>query len=494
MCARLRSVMSKTAVVVGAGFSGLAQAAFLAKDGFDVTVVDMHDQPGGRARLYEEGGFRFDMGPSWYLMPDAFERFFAYFDKKPEDYLELQRLDPQYRLLFSDDTIDIPADPKEVAKIFDRFEEGGAQKFLAYLDSSEEQYNIAVGDFLYREYASFKDFVDPKFLQAGKKLKLFGSIDRYISKFFSSEKAKQVLEYTMVFLGGSPSNTPALYNIMSHADFNLGVWYPTGGMNAVAVALELLCKELGVSFAYEQEVSEVLIEDGVVRGVRAEEEFLGDVVVLSVDYHHADTQLLPTKYRQYSDKYWSKRTVAPSGLCMYLGLDKRVDGLLHHTLFLQHDWQEHFEQVFDDPQWPDAPSYYVCAPSKTEPGVAPAGCENLFVLVPVAAGLDDSDATREEFATKILTHLEGVLGESLIDHIVVKRLFSHRDFQADYHSFRGSALGLSHTLLQSAIFRPRHKAKGVEGLWFTGQFTHPGIGVPMCLVSSEIVARRIREA
>ena len=486
--------MGKQAVVIGAGFSGLAQAAFLAKDGFSVTVVDMHSQPGGRARLWEQDGFRFDMGPSWYLMPDAFERFFAYFGKEPEEYLDLQRLDPQYRLLFEDESIDVPADPQAVAKIFDSFEEDGGKKFLAYLKSSEEQYNIAVGDFLYREYASLKDFVDPAFLSGGRKLQLFGSIDRYISKFFSSKKAKQVLEYTMVFLGGSPSNTPALYNIMSHADFNLGVWYPTGGMNAVAVAIEQLCKELGVTFAYEQEVSEILIEDGVVRGVQANKTFAADLVVCSADYHHADTQLLAKKYRQYSDRYWRKRTVAPSGLCMYLGVDKKIAGLKHHTLFLQNDWQQHFKEIFDDPQWPAAPSYYICAPSKTEESVAPSGCENLFILVPVAAGLEDSDALREAFADKILAHLESVLEENIRDHLLVKRLFSHRDFVSEYHSLGGSALGLSHTLLQSAIFRPRHKAKGVDNLWFTGQFTHPGIGVPMCLVSSEIVARRIRES
>jgi phytoene desaturase len=485
--------MSNKAVVIGAGFSGLAQAAFLAKDGWDVTVVDMHNQPGGRARLYEQGGFRFDMGPSWYLMPDAFERFFAFFDKKPQDYLELKRLNPQYRLLFDDDSIDIPSDPKEVAKIFDEFEENGAEKFMKYLNSSEEQYNIAVGDFLYREYASISDFIDPKFMQAGRKLQLFGSIDRYISKFFSSKKAKQVLEYTMVFLGGSPSNTPALYNIMSHADFNLGVWYPTGGMNAVAVAIETLCKELGVTFAYNQEVSEILIEDKTVVGVQAKKRFVADLVVCSTDYHHADTQLLAKKYRQYSDRYWNKRTVAPSGLCMYLGVDKKIRGLKHHTLFLQNDWQQHFEQVFDDPKWPDAPSYYICAPSKTEAAVAPKGCENLFVLVPVAADLDDSDENREAFADKILAHLESVLDEDIRNHLLVKKIFSHRDFSSEYHSFKGTALGLSHTLMQSAIFRPRHKAKGVKNLWFTGQFTHPGIGVPMCLVSSEIVARRIRD-
>ncbi len=482
--------MTKNVVVLGAGFAGLSAAALLAKKGFSVTLLEQHSTPGGRARMFSEKGFSFDMGPSWYLMPDVFERFFTHFSTSPDKYYSLQRLNPSYRLLFSDETIDIPNDVQAVAAIFDRLEPDGGKKFLSYLQKSEEQYTVSVEKFLYKSYHSYRSLLDPSLASASRRLVLFGSIDSYVRKFFSSEKARQILEYTMVFLGGSPSNTPALYNMMSHADFNLGVWYPQGGLNAVARGIARLGEEQGVKFVYDSVVEEIIVEKGAVTGVRCGKNmYPADIVVSGLDYHHTETALLEKKYRQYSDKYWAKRVLAPGGLCMYLGVKGKIDGLLHHNLFLQHNWQEHFETIFSSPSWPERPSYYICAPSRTEEGLAPEGCENLFILIPVAAGLDDSN--REEYGDKILEHLEGVLQVPLRNRLLVKKFFSHRDFISDYNTLGGSALGLSHTFFQSAMFRPRQKSSRVKGLYFTGQTTHPGVGVPMCLVSSEVVSELV---
>ncbi len=457
----------KKVLIIGAGFGGLSLASLLAKDGYDVSVIEKHDQPGGRARIWEVDGFRFDMGPSWYMMPEVFEQFFGYFKKNPADYYSLSRLDPQYRLFFEkDETLEISSDMQKNLDLFDRLEPDGAKKFLAYLQEAQKLYDLSMGKFIYRDYSSFKDFLHPDFREAGIPAGLLTNMEKYISKTFTSDRLKKILLYTVVFLGGNPKNTPAVYSLMSHVDFNLGVWYPEGGLNAVAIGMERLAKEQGVKFHYNEEVSSILSCEGVATGVKTgTTTYNADLIISNADYAHTELDLLETEQRTYKKAYWEKRTWAPSAFIMYLGLNKKVEGLDHHNLILANDWQKHFDEIFDKPCWPDRPSYYICCPSKTDKTVAPEGKENIFVLVPTAIGLEDSDEMREAYAEKILQDMEIVLGTTLRESIEVKRLFTQRDFLSDYHSYKGTALGLAQTLKQSALFRPARKSKKLSNLY-----------------------------
>jgi 1-hydroxy-2-isopentenylcarotenoid 3,4-desaturase len=485
--------MGRRIVVVGAGFGGLAVAGLLARQGHDVTVVEQLDHAGGRSTVWARDGFTFDLGPSWYLMPDVYARYFAAMGTSVERELDLVRLSPAYRIYFGPrDVVDVPADLDATCALFDTFEPEGGRKLRRYLERSAYQYDVAMNEFVYREYTKLTDFFSRRMLVEGSRLNVFTNLDRYVRGFFTSDRARKVLEYSMVFLGGAPDNTPALYNIMSHVDLTLGVWYPMGGMGAVVAAMQRLAEAAGARFVFGTPVRRIAVRDRRAVGVETDDGPLdADTVVVDADYHHAETVLLAPAERQYSERYWSSRVVAPSAFILYLGLDRPVEGLAHHTLFLQHDWVQHFNAIFKRPAWPEHPSYYVCTETKTDPAMAPPGNENVFVLVPVAAGLDDTDAIRATFETQILDDLEAQLGDSIRAHIVVRRVFAHRDFAARYNAFQGTALGLAHTLRQTALFRPRHKSRKVDGLYFTGQFTHPGVGVPMTLIASQIVAREI---
>lgn len=479
----------KKVIVIGAGFGGLATAAQLAYNGYDVTIYEKNEQVGGRASVFSENGFLFDMGPSWYLMPDVFERFFANFGKKPSDYYTLTRLDPSYRIFFDkNDYLDISSDLTNNFALFESLEKDGAKKLQKYLDESKQQYETSMKHFMYR---SFDKVFDPTLLNVGPdalKLRIFKNIDTYTKQFFTSEKARKILEYNIVFLGGSLKNTPALYSIMAHIDFNMGVWYPMGGIGEIVNGIKKLCEELGVKIRLNTPVNKILVEDDKAVGVDTPQGiFKSDIVITNADYHHAQTQLLEEKYQTYPKGYWKKATIAPSAFIAYLGINKQLKGLQHHNLFLYNDWVKHFDAIFDSPSWPENPSYYVCAPSKTDSKVAPKAMENLFVLVPVAAGLEDTDEIRDAYFEKIMAHLESLIGENIRDHIVVKKLFSHRDFAARYNSYKGTALGLTHSLFQSAWFRPHHTSKKVKNLYFAGQYTHPGIGVPTQLIVSEVI-------
>lgn len=485
--------MAQRIVIIGAGFGGLSAAGLLAKQGHAVTVVEQLDHAGGRATVWEHDGFRFDLGPSWYLMPDVYQRWFHQMGTSAEAELDLRRLSPSYRVYFgARDVVDVPADLPATLDLFDTFEPGGGKKLERYLERAAYQYGVAMNEFVYRDYQRITDFFNRRMLVEGARLNVFTNLDRYVRGFFDSDRARKVLEYSMVFLGGAPDNTPALYNIMSHVDLAMGVWYPMGGMGAVVTSMQRLAEAAGARFAFNQPVRRIVVHDGRAVGVETDAGIIdADIVIANADYHHVETRLLEPRYRQYSDRYWDSRVIAPSAFILYLGLDRPVEGLAHHTLFLQHDWMDHFNTIFRRPAWPDRPSYYVCAASKTDPGVAPAGAENIFVLVPVAAGLEDTDAGRARFEAMILDDLEHQLGEPIRDRIVVRRSFAHRDFTARYNAYRGTALGLAHTLRQTALFRPRHRSKTVRGLYFTGHYTHPGVGVPMTLISSQLVVQEI---
>lgn len=486
----MAGVDSLRVCVVGAGFSGLAVAALLAKKGYDVTVFEKNEQAGGRARVYKTAGFVFDMGPSWYLMPEVFENFFSVFGKKPEDYYKLVRLNPMYRVFYDrSDFLDVPAELGKVMELFAGIEENGYMKLRLYLKQAESNYDVAMKYFIYRDYSSVFSILSPKIIFNGFRLRLFSSLDSLVRRFFSNGKLIKLLEYNSVFLGGSPKNTPALYSIMSHVDLNLGVWYPLGGLGKVVEGIQKVAEEQGAKFVFDCSVLSISVGEGRVKGVVTDKGFFdADVVVVSADYHHAETRLLEPHYQSYPEDYWRKKVVAPSAFLIYLGLCKKIEGLRHHNLFFDSNWDNHFNSIFQLHTWPENPSYYVNCPSKTDDSVAPEGSENLFILVPVAPGLVDSDELRESYCEKIIKHLESLLGENIRDSIVFKRIFSHRDFIVDYNSYKGTALGLSHTLFQTAFFRPRHRSRKVKNLYYVGHYTHPGVGVPMAIVSAHIVS------
>ncbi len=479
--------------IVGSGFGGIAAAGLLAKNDFDVTVIEKNEQAGGRASVWKNEGFTFDLGPSWYLMPDVFEKFFSNFNKKPEELMDLKRLDPSYRVFFSKkDIVDVSADFKKNLKLFDQMEKDGSKKMEKYLSKSQYQYEIAMNEFIYKDYEHLTDFFKPKLVIEGTKLHMFDKLDNYAKRFFESERIRKILEYTIVFLGGSPYDSPALYSLMSHVDFNLGVWYPIGGMGKLVEAMVKVAEESGAKFNYNEKVEKINVNSGKVTGVKTDKNsYDSDKVIVNADYAYADMNLLEKRHRSYSDRYWNKRKIAPSAYLIYLGLNKRLKSFTHHNLYFDKNWNEHFTQIFKNPIWPDNPSYYVSCTSKTDNSVAPKGCENVFILVPVAAGLEDTPQLREKYFDKIITHIEKLTGESIKDSIIVKRIFAHNDFSQRYNAYKGTALGLAHTLRQTAIFRPSQKSKKVKNLYYTGHYNHPGIGVPMVIISSQILADNI---
>jgi phytoene desaturase len=491
----LSALEGASVVVVGGGFGGLSTACYLANAGADVTLLEKNEQLGGRASRLERDGFRFDMGPSWYLMPDVFERFFGHFDRTPSDYYSLTRLDPHYRIFFKDgDRVDMVPDLERNRETFESYEPGAGEVFDEYLRKSERNYEIGMEHFVYEDRSRLRDFLDLDVARNAWGLSLIGSMQDHVEKYFDHPKLQQITQYTLVFLGGSPQNTPALYNLMSHVDFNLGVYYPDDGLGGVVDGIVSMAEELGVDFRTDTPVSEIRGRTGafVVR-TETDEEFLADYVVSDADYAYTEQELLPPEKRQYSDAYWESRTYAPSAFLLYLGVEGDVDPLAHHTLVLPTEWDDHFEQIFDDPAWPDDPAYYLCVPSETDDAVAPEGHSNLFVLVPIAPGLEDTPSLRQEYRDLVLDDVAEHTGVDLRDRIVVEESFCVSDFAARYNATQGTALGLAHTLRQTAIFRPPNASTEMDGLFFTGSFTQPGIGVPMCLISGQLTTERMAE-
>ncbi|MFQ3550365.1 MAG: phytoene desaturase family protein [Armatimonadota bacterium] len=482
-------------VIIGAGFAGLASACLLAKQGYDVTLLEKNERAGGRAKVFECDGFRFDMGPSWYLMPEIFEKFFSIFDKSPTDYFELIRLNPSYRIFFSpDEWVDISSNFEENVELFEKYEKGAGEKLREYVNIASYKYDAAVNEFLYKDYRTIFDFFTKKTMKEGRNLHVFESIDKYAQRFFKNYKLHRILEYSMVFLGGSPSNTPAMYSLLSHVDFNLGVWYPMGGIGSVVNALVSLAESMGVKILYNQEVVKLSAGNGKISSVETDSNsYNADIVLNCADYPTTELNLLEPKYHTYGQKYWQKRVLAPSAFLMYLGFNKPIEKLKHHSLSFEHDWVDHFNSIFDSPAWPAQPSYYICCPTKTDNSVAPEGCENVVLLVPVAAGLDDNDSTREWFAELAIGYLEKLVGEPISERIITKTIFSPRDFSSVFNAYKGTALGLSHTLFQTAVFRPSHRSKKISNLYYAGQYTHPGIGLPMALISAEVVSKIIEK-
>lgn len=487
--------MAKKAIVIGSGFSGLATATSLAQRGYDVTVLEKNESPGGRARKFDAEGFLFDMGPSWYWMPDVFESYFARFGKKTADYYQLVRLDPSYRIFFGkNDIMNVPAGVEELCQMFEHYEQGSSPNLRKFLAEARYKYEVGMGEFVQKPSLSIWEFADLRILKSLFRLQMFSSLSDHVGGLFKNRQLIQLLEFPVLFLGATPEKTPALYSMMNYADLELGTWYPLGGMARIIEGMVSLATDMGVKIETGQEVKQIYVSDGRATKVETRQgTFAADVVVGSADYHHVEQQLLEKKYRQYSEKYWNTRVMAPSSLLFYLGVNKRLKNLLHHNLFFDRDFRQHAVEIYEQPSWPSDPLFYVCAPSVTDSSVAPEGCENLFVLIPLAPGLEDNPETREKYYQIVMDRLEDLTGQEVRPHVVYKRSYAHKDFMSDYHAFRGNAYGLANTLLQTAFLKPRIKSSKVGNLYYTGQLTAPGPGVPPSLISGQMVADYIAD-
>ncbi|MBC6365653.1 NAD(P)/FAD-dependent oxidoreductase [Algoriphagus sp. AK58] len=485
----------KHVVVIGSGFAGLSAATHLAdKTSCSITLLEKNDSPGGRARKFEHQGFVFDMGPSWYWMPDVFESYFAHFGKKPSDYYDLLRLDPSYAVVYGkNDILDIPADLGEFKKMLDRIEPGAGKNLDKFLAQAKYKYEVGIHDLVHRPSRSIFEFTSPGLLVDMIRMDIFQSMSKHVRKFFSHEKIIRLMEFPVLFLGETAENIPALYSLMNYADIALGTWYPKKGMHEIIKGMVALAEEKGVKIRYSSEVEEIEVENGVAKRIRLKsgEKIEADIVVAGADYHHVDKHLLNPKYSNYSEEYWDKRVMAPSSLLFYLGIDKKLHNLRHHNLFFDEPLGPHADAIYTHPRWPEKPLFYASVPSITDPTVAPEGKENVFLLVPLAPDLEDTEEMREKYYHLIMDRLEKISGQEIRSHVVYKRSYAHRDFKADYHAFKGNAYGLANTLLQTAILKPGLKNKKVRNLYYTGQLTVPGPGVPPSLISGHVVAKEV---
>lgn len=482
----------KNICVVGSGFSGLSSATYLASQGHNVFVLEKNSKLGGRARQFSSKGFTFDMGPSWYWMPDVFEKYFKDFDKNINEYLNLKRLDPSYRVFFDDEAIDIPANYESLKELLEGMEEGSGEKLDQFLKQAEKKYKVGIENLVYKPGLSIKEFINKETLSGVLQLDVFQNMHKHIRKYFKNEKIIKLLEFPILFLGATPKNTPALYSLMNYADIKLGTWYPEGGMHKIVEAMVNLAEEKGVKFYSNEEVKKLSYLNGEVSHViTTKKTYDADYVICSGDYHHFDQNIVDEKFRNYSESYWDKRVLAPSSLLFYIGLDKKLKNVLHHCLFFDKDFEKHAEEIYTTPRWPSEPLFYASFTSKSDSSVAPEGHENMFLLMPTAPDLEDNKIIRERYFDLIISRLEKLTDQNIKDHIVYKKSYAIRDFKKDYHSFKGNAYGLANTLFQTAILKPSLKNKKLKNLFFCGQLTVPGPGVPPSLISGNVVANEV---
>ena len=484
----------KSVIIIGSGFAGLSSATFLAKAGYDVTVLEKNDSLGGRARVWETEGFKFDMGPSWYWMPDVFERYFKSFGYDVSDLYELVRLDPSYRVVFGpNDHEDQSANMAELEAMFDRLDPGSSKRLRKFLAEAAYKYEVGIKDLVHKPSRSLLEFADVRILKGLFQLDLLKDMRKHVAEVSTHPKLKAIMEFPVLFLGALPQNTPALYSLMNYADMSMGTWYPQGGMHKIIEAMVKVAKEQGVKFRTKAEVKGFKYSGNKIVGVLTKTGgFSADIGVAGADYHHIDQEVSEEGRREYSEQYWDKRKMAPSSLLYYLGIKGEVPNVLHHNLFFDHELDQHAAELYTHPQWPTKPLFYASAPTKTDKSIAPEGCENMFLLMPTAPGLaGDSEEVREKYYDIMMDRLEQFTGSSIRDRVVVKRSFAYSDFKSEYNSFKGNAYGLANTLDQTAILKPRLKSKKISNLYFSGQLTTPGPGVPPTLISGEVVSKEI---
>jgi phytoene desaturase len=485
--------MSKKVVIIGSGFAGLSAACYLAKNGYKVTVLEKNKVAGGRARKMEVEGYNFDMGPSWYWMPEVFENFFAHFGKKVSDYYELIRLDPAYKIIFGKgDELAVPAGMKELKALFEEYEPGSAAKLEHFLKEAEYKYKVGMGEFVFKPGLSVMEFADTRVLASMFRLQMLNSMSGHVEKLFKNEKLRELLKFPVLFLGATPEDTPAMYSLMNYADLSLGTWFPKGGMYKIVEAMLSLAQELGVTVLTSHTVKSIFVSNGTAKKVISDQgDFEADIVVGGADYHHVEQHLLSPENRVYSEKYWDSRTMAPSSLLFYLGVNKKLDNLLHHNLFFDADFKKHAAEIYKKPAWPSKPLFYSCIASKTDQSSAPIGHENVFLLLPTAPGLEDSPEIREHYYDIMMDRMEDLSGQSIRDSVDFKMSYAHTDFIKDYNAYKGNAYGLANTLRQTAILKPKLRSSKVANLFYTGQLTTPGPGVPPALISGQVVASEI---
>lgn len=486
-------MIQHSVAVIGGGFAGLSAATDLAAKGYEVTLFEKNSSTGGRGRMMNHKGFTYDMGPSWYWMPDVFEAYFRRFGKEVSDYYELKRLDPSYRVFLEDGSaLDVPANLNDFRTMLEKLEPGCGSSFDRFLHEAKTKYEVSMADFVWKPSLSWTEFLSPRLLKGALQLRLFSSLSAHVRKHFSDPRIIQLLEFPVLFLGAKPGKTPAMYSLMNYADIALGTWYPIGGMSKIAEALTKLAIEKGVKIETGCSAEEIqvvgkkaksLLVNGVVKTF--------DAVVAAADYHHVEQKLLKPRYRTYSTGYWEQRTMSPSSLLFYLGIKGKVKGLLHHNLFFDRSFDDHAVAIYDDPKWPKDPLFYTCVTSKSDDTVAPDGCENVFILIPVAPGLNSDESTRDEYLRECLQRIHKHTGEDLSDRILYKKSYAHEEFIHDYNAFKGNAYGLANTLKQTAFLKPRMRSSKVENLFFAGQLTVPGPGVPPSLISGCIASEQL---
>ena len=484
--------MSKKIIVIGSGFSSLSAATYLSKYGYQVTILEKNQDFGGRARQLKSNGFIFDLGPSFYWMPDVFEKYFGDFGKKVKDYYQLIRLDPAYKIFFEKNkTVSIPGSFEKILSTFENIERGSSSKLKKFMNEAEINYSIAMNGIVFKPGFSIFELIT---FQTVRRVKYFmTSIKSEVSKFFNNKKLKQILEFPVLFLGAKPENTPAFYNIMNYADFKLGTWYPKDGMYSVVKGMVRLAEENGVKLISNQNVEAIIEENNKIKGVISNgKNIYCDIVVSGADYHHTES-LLNSHQRNYSESYWDKKVFAPSALLFYIGLNKKVRNLEHHNLFFDVNFDEHASAIYNNKKWPDAPQFYVTVSSITDLKSAPENCDSFVILIPIAPGLEDTESIRNSYLEKILTRIEEHSENKIKDSIIFKKSYCINDFKSDYNSYKGNAYGLANTLFQTAIFKPKLRSKKIKGLYFTGQLTVPGPGVPPALISGKIVAKTVMQ-
>lgn len=488
---------TKHLVVIGAGYGGLSAAALLAHKGYKVTVLEKHNQPGGRARLLEDKGFKFDIGPSWYMMPEMFDRLFSLTNKNREDYYKIKRLDPSYRIFFNqNDSIDIPSNADQVGDLFETLEKGSKQELERYLADAKYKYDMATKEFLYKRFSSIFSLLDRNLVLDPAGYDILKNFHKHTKKYFKNDRIIKIMEWMITFLGSSPYNAPAIYSLIAHAEFNLGIWYPEGGLISVSNGLAKLAEDCGAVIKLNSEVLKINCKDSKAVSVTTNKETIpADAIIANSEYSFTEMNLLDEQHRTYDKYYWEKKTYSPSSLLFYVGLNKKLKTVIHHNLYLdeESDWEGHFDSLYKNKRWPENPMFYLSVTSCSDKTVAPKENENLVFLIPIAPGIEDTPEVREHYFNNLIDRFEKINGESIRDHIVVKHSYAINDFVRDYGAFKGNAFGMAHTLFQTANFRPDIRSKKVKNLFYTGCMTQPGIGTPLSIVSAEVAVKELNK-